>query len=96
MGKYKQNKLLSLPSTLQSGSRVVPKIHYKRSAYVPNVIIIIIIIIHQHNADSGKLQTARCIKTEVQIETRKMKDSIAENTKKDGAGRGCMDNCHAT
>ena len=31
---------------------------------------------HQHNTDS-----ARCLKTEVQKETRKMKDSIAEKTK---------------
>jgi len=36
---------------------------------------------HQHNTDSAVLQTTRCIKTEVQRETRKMKDSIAEKTK---------------
>jgi len=36
---------------------------------------------HQHNTDSAVLQTARCLKTEVQKETRKMKDSIAEKTK---------------
>ena len=35
---------------------------------------------HQHNTDSEVLQTARCPKTEVQKETRKMKDSIAEKT----------------
>jgi len=35
---------------------------------------------HQHNTDSAVLQTARCLKTEVQRETRKMKDSIAEKT----------------
>jgi hypothetical protein len=50
---------------------------------------------HQHNIDSAVLQRARCLKTEVQREKRKMKDSIAEKTK-DGMGRGCMDNCHAT
>jgi hypothetical protein len=49
---------------------------------------------HQHNTDSGVLQTARCLRTEVQRETRKM-DSIAEKTK-DGTGRGCMDNGHVT
>jgi len=36
---------------------------------------------HQHNADSAVLQTARCLKTEVQRETRTMKDSVAEKTK---------------
>ena len=36
---------------------------------------------HQHNIDSAVLQTARCLKTEVQKETRKMKDSIVEKTK---------------
>ena len=36
---------------------------------------------HQHNSDSAVLQKARCLKTEVQKETRKMKDSIAEKTK---------------
>ena len=37
---------------------------------------------HQHNTDSAVLQTARCLKREVQRETRKMKDSIAEKTKR--------------
>jgi hypothetical protein len=50
---------------------------------------------HQHNTDSALLQTASSLKTEVQRETRKMKDSIAKKTK-DGTGRGCMDNCHIT
>jgi len=36
---------------------------------------------HQHNTDSAVLQAARCLKTEVQKETRKMKDIIAEKTK---------------
>ena len=35
---------------------------------------------HQHNTDSAVLQTT-CLKKEVQKETRKMKDSIAEKTK---------------
>ena len=37
---------------------------------------------HQHNTDSVVLQRARCLKTEVQKETRKVKDSIAEKTKR--------------
>jgi len=36
---------------------------------------------HQHNTDSAVLQTARCLKTKVQRETRKIKDNIAEKTK---------------
>jgi len=36
---------------------------------------------HQYNTDSAVLQTTRCLKTEVQKGTRKMKDSIAEKTK---------------
>jgi hypothetical protein len=51
---------------------------------------------HQHNTDSTVLQTARCRRTEVQRETRNMKDSIAEKTKERWDGRGCMDNCHVT
>ena len=51
---------------------------------------------HQHNIDSAALQTARRLKAEVQRETRKIKDSIADKTKKDGKGRGCTDNCHVT
>jgi len=35
---------------------------------------------HQHNTDPAVLQTARCLKTEVQKETRKM-DNIVEKTK---------------
>jgi len=57
--------------------------------------LIQVVITHQHNTNSAVLQTARCLKTEVQKETRKMKASIAEKTK-DGTGRGCMDNCHIT
>jgi len=37
---------------------------------------------HQHNTDSAVFQTARCLKTEVQRETRKMKDSIVEKNKR--------------
>ena len=36
---------------------------------------------HKHNTDSAVLQMARCLKTEVQEEIRKIKDSIAEKTK---------------
>ena len=36
---------------------------------------------HQHNTNSAVLQTARCLKTEVQKETRKMKDTMVEKTK---------------
>ena len=36
---------------------------------------------HQHNTDSAVLKTGRCLKIEVQRETRKMKESIAEKTK---------------
>jgi predicted solute-binding protein len=50
---------------------------------------------HQHNTDSAVLQTARYLKTEVQKETRKMKESIAEKTKKYFTERECMDKCHA-
>jgi hypothetical protein len=42
---------------------------------------------HQHNTDSGVLQTARCLKTEVHRETRKMQDSIAEKTKERWHGK---------
>jgi len=36
---------------------------------------------HQHNINSAMLQTASCLKTEIQKETRKMRASIAEKTK---------------
>ena len=42
---------------------------------------------HQHNTDSAVLQTARCHRTEVQRETRNMKDSIAEKTKERWHGK---------
>ena len=42
---------------------------------------------HQHNTDSALLQTARCLKTEVQKETRKMKDSIVEKIKERWNGK---------
>jgi len=42
---------------------------------------------HQHNIDSALLQTARCLKTELQKETRKMKDGIAEKTKERWHGK---------
>jgi len=50
------------------------------------MIMMIIIIIQvfrtqQHNINSAVLQTARCLKTEVQGETRKIEDRIVEKTK---------------
>jgi hypothetical protein len=65
------------------------------ATYTDNLIIIIIIIIiiiqvvrtHQHNTDSAVLETARCLKTEVQRETRNVKDSIAEKTKERWHGK---------
>ena len=41
----------------------------------------------QHNTNSAVLQMARCLKTEVQKETRKMKDSIAEKIKERWHGK---------
>ena len=42
---------------------------------------------HQHNINSALLQTARCLKSEVQRETRKIKVSIAEKTKERWHGK---------
>ena len=42
---------------------------------------------HQHNTNSAMLQTARCLKTEVQRETRKIKDNIAEKIKETWHGK---------
>jgi len=42
---------------------------------------------NQHNSDLAVLQTARCLKTEVQKETRKMKDSIVDKTKERWHGK---------
>ena len=42
---------------------------------------------HQHNTNLAVLQAARCLKTEVQKETRKMNDSIAEKTKERWHGK---------
>jgi hypothetical protein len=42
---------------------------------------------HQHNTDSIVLKTARYLKTEVQRETRKMKESIAEKTEERWHGK---------
>jgi len=58
--------------------------------------LIQIVRTHQHNTDSLVLQTARCLKTEVQKETRKVNDSIAEKTKENGKAKGCMDNSYVT
>jgi hypothetical protein len=43
--------------------------------------LIQIVRIHQYNTNSAMLQTARYIKTEVQRETRELKNSITEKTK---------------
>ena len=42
---------------------------------------------HQHNTNSALLHTARCLKKEVQKETRKVKDNIAEKTKERWHGK---------
>jgi len=42
---------------------------------------------HQHNTDSAVLQAAKCLKTEVQKERRKIKESIAEKTKERWQGK---------
>ena len=42
---------------------------------------------HQHNTDSAVLQTARRLKVEVQRETRKIKECIAEKTKERWHGK---------
>ena len=42
---------------------------------------------HQPNTDSAVLETARCLKTEVQRETRNMKDSKAKKTKERWHGK---------
>jgi len=42
---------------------------------------------HQHNTDSLESQRARCLKTEVQKETRKVKDNIGEKTKERWQGK---------
>ena len=42
---------------------------------------------HEHNTHSAVLQTARCLKADVQRETRKIKESIAEKTKERWHGK---------
>jgi len=42
---------------------------------------------HQHNTNSAVLETVRCLKIEVQRETSKIKDSIAEKTKERWHGK---------
>ena len=42
---------------------------------------------HQQNTNSAVLQMARCLKTKVQKETRRMEDSIAEKTKERWHGK---------
>ena len=43
-------------------------------------LLIQVVRTHKHNTDSAVLQSARCLKAEVQRET-KIKESIAEKTK---------------
>jgi len=43
--------------------------------------LIQIVRTHQHNTDSAVLLTAGCLRTEVQKEKRKLKESIAEKIK---------------
>jgi len=50
-------------------------------------LLIQVVRTHQHNTDSAVSQKARCLKTEVQKETRKIKDSIAEKTKEKWHGK---------
>jgi len=50
---------------------------------------------HQNNTDSAVLQTVRCLKAEVQREKKNKREQWRKQ-KKDGTGRGCMDNCHVT
>jgi len=50
-------------------------------------LLIQIVRTHEHNTDSAVLQTARYLKTEVQRETSKMKDSIEEKTKERWHGK---------
>jgi hypothetical protein len=51
---------------------------------------------HQHNINSAVLQTAKCLKKEVQWGTRQIRTAQQKKQKKDGKGRGCKDNCHVT
>jgi len=44
-------------------------------------LLIQVVRTNQHNTDSAVLQTARCLRTEVQKDTKKMQDNIAEKTK---------------
>jgi repressor of nif and glnA expression len=56
--------------------------------------LIQIVRLHPNNTKSAMVQTARRVKAELQKGTRQIKDSIAENKKKGGGGKGCMDNFH--
>ena len=51
---------------------------------------------HQHNTNSAVLQTARCLKTEVQREIRKIKESIAEKTRERWHGKKMHGQLHVT
>jgi hypothetical protein len=47
-------------------------------------LLIHVVRTHQRNTNSAVVQTARCLRTEVQRGTRQIKDSIAEETKERG------------
>ena len=49
--------------------------------------LIQVVTTHQHNNDSAVLQAARCLKTEVQKERRKIKESIVGKTKERWQGK---------
>ena len=55
--------------------------------YRKEVSLIHVIRTHLHNTDLAVLETARCLKTEVQRETRKMKDSIVKKTEESCHGK---------
>ena len=50
---------------------------------------------HQHNTNSSVLQTARCLRQKYRKKQEKW-TAQRKKQKKDGMGRGCMDNCHVT
>jgi len=74
----------------KQGRRVFMQVEAAHAVEITNLVeyvdrkedpLIQVLRTHQHNTDSAVLQTARCLKTEVQKETRKMKDSIGEKIK---------------
>jgi len=57
--------------------------------------LIQIVRTHQHNTNSSVLQTARCLRQKYRKKQEKW-TAQRKKQKKDGMGRGCMDNCHVT